>query len=663
MLFLRACMLWALVSGNIVGAAFLFRRWFPKESPWLGFVVPEVMFILLCTFVEHQVALTGLWLLFFVSSLASVWVIVKSRDLWRVMRLPSVIFISLFAFTLLLRYLRPSIPHVRDGIPDLSLVSAFLMGQTLPVDSTWIPPVKLEHYYFLDHYAASLVIRVFSLDVGTGFNICAALLSTYIYFFIAGAAWLIGRGRMRVVLLTLFLTICAGTGATGYMWLTVTKDLDPEDVSNLYTRLEDPDVHLLLWKFLTPIGDYDRHELMVPGFWSWMGCFHSASAGQMLICFCLFSLIEMVRCKSTIWPWICMAVNPLLMLTCCSWGLPLSGLFFLAGLLSCWRRGIAPGDWRVVVLVAVAAGVCLAPMLNYFLMWASPGIDWNSQFHTQVAEFIVLWWPLYLPWLVLFFAWKRLGPAVHISMLLTPIGFTLVELFNVGQRYDMTGKLWGMIFGAGWIVFVPALIIQRGWIYRVVLAALIAGSTLSLFFWLNQEWSRTNPIDIGHLDGYGPLRWDDRKAKILEAVSQLKHQTIIAGKSSWAYCECPALGHFTLNPVYVTYSTIADCGFYTNGLGEGWKREVPVNNLYDGKCANPLLYLRQRDIAALVIYPDDNVSDENVEKLKKALEPYYSYEDYRDGDPLTPPNAGIFIYHPGLTDFPAAALTPAIPYP
>lgn len=656
-------MLWALVSVNIVGAAFLFRRWFPRESPWLGFIVPEIVFVLVCLFIEHLVALTLLWPLYLFTSLAAVWMIVHSRGLWRVMRLPSITFASLFAFTLLLRFLRPSIPDVRDGVPDLSLISAFLMGQPLPVDSTWIPPVKLVHYYFLEHYAASLVIRLFSVDIGTGFNICSALLSAYIYFFIAGAAWVVGRGRLVVMLLTLFLTICAGTGATGYLALTV-DNLRPQQVADLYIRLQDPDVHIALWKYLTPIADpYSRHELMVPGYWGWTGCFHSASAGQLLICLCLFSLLEMTRRRSTIWPWVCMAWNPLLMLTCCSWGMPLSGLFFLAGIYSCWRRKIGPSDWRLAVLLSVAGGICLVPMLTYMLMWASPPVAWATGVHTQLAEFFVQWWPLYLPWLVLIFAWKRLGPAVRISLVLTPLAFAFVETINVGQRYDMTGKLWGMIFGAGWIVFVPALIMQRGWMYRAVLALLIVGSSLSLFFWGKNYWEMTNRDDIGHLDGYGPLRWDIRKAKILEALSQMKGQTIIPGKSSWSFCESTALAHFTQNRAYVTYSVITDFGFYTNGLGEGYKREVPVNDLYDGKCANPLVYLRQRNIAALVIYPDDDISDENVAKLKAALAPYYSYEDYRDGDPLTPPNAGVFIYRPSVAGLPEQALTPALPYP
>jgi len=377
-----------------------------------------------------------------------------------------------------------------------------------------------------------------------------------------------------------------------------------------------------------------------------------------LICLSIFSLVEMIRRKATAWSWICMAVVPLLMLTCCSWGVPLSGIFFLAGLFVCWRRKIIPSDWRLAVGVPLAAAVCLAPMLTYMFLWATPGIEFNTQFHTQIVGFLVQWWPVYLPWLALLFVWKQLHPAVRISLIVTPLAFAAVEIFNVGQRYDMTGKLWGMIFGAGWILFIPALMMQRALVFRVILAALVLEGILSFGYWMDYYWKTIEPKDIAHLEGYGPLRWDIRKAKILEAMSQMKYQTVLPGKSSWSFCESPALAHFTLNRVYVTFSVIADDGFYTNGLGEAWKREVPVNDLYEGKCPNPLLYLRQRNIAALVIYPDDDIPDAIVQKLKQQLAPYYTYEDYRDGDPLTPPSAGIFIYHPELVNFPASVLTP-----
>ncbi len=66
----------------------------------------------------------------------------------------------------------------------------------------------------------------------------------------------------------------------------------------------------------------------------------------------------------------------------------------------------------------------------------------------------------------------------------------------------------------------------------------------------------------------------------------------------------------------------------------------------------PLLYLRQRNIAAVVIWPDDDIKDDVLAKLKQQLAPLYQYEDLRDLDNHDPPNCGIFLYHSNLTDLP-----------
>jgi hypothetical protein len=53
MLLLRAALLELLVCYHVIGAAVLFRRLFPRESPWLAFVVPTLLVMCVCNFVEH----------------------------------------------------------------------------------------------------------------------------------------------------------------------------------------------------------------------------------------------------------------------------------------------------------------------------------------------------------------------------------------------------------------------------------------------------------------------------------------------------------------------------------------------------------------------------------------------------------------------------------
>ena len=60
MLILKALLLGSIVAVHVVGAAFVFRRIFPRDSRWLAFVLPELLFVLLCNFGEHLVPLTYL---------------------------------------------------------------------------------------------------------------------------------------------------------------------------------------------------------------------------------------------------------------------------------------------------------------------------------------------------------------------------------------------------------------------------------------------------------------------------------------------------------------------------------------------------------------------------------------------------------------------------
>ena len=45
--FIQALYLWTFVSALAIGGALVFRRFFPDESPWFGFLVPPLGVVLL----------------------------------------------------------------------------------------------------------------------------------------------------------------------------------------------------------------------------------------------------------------------------------------------------------------------------------------------------------------------------------------------------------------------------------------------------------------------------------------------------------------------------------------------------------------------------------------------------------------------------------------
>lgn len=632
-----------------MGGAVLFRRFFPRESPWFGFVVPALTLVLVLNFMEHLVAIPSLrWLLPF-TTLGFLWLIISPQTKWRGLRLPTGIFLASFAFTLFLRFLTPDIAQVRDGIYDLQFISSFSMGQSLPPESTWIPPLKLIYYYSFGHYGSSVLIRLFGLDIGTGFNVSAALVSAWIYFLSAAIAWQISRGKRWITILAPVLVACAANGSTGYLWLAI-KDLDPEDTATLVSRMEDPQAHAFLFHYLTPVSyAYDRRELLVPGWWSWMGIFHSTSLGQFITLIATLSITEIVRPKRSNWPWICCVASVPLMLVSSTWGFPFATVLVFTALAWCWYQKRLPRQPRSVILGLGFVAVCLTPMLLYYLTSSVPphGLPEPSE-HTQFVEFLVQWWPIYLPGLALLFTWRTIHPAIGIVLIVAPLALLGVEYYTVGARFDMTGKIWGFIFCAAWATFIPSVATRRSWPFRLLFGLLIINSTLSLCFWTGYYWRTINWTDIGQMEGKGDLRYDTAKARILNALVPFKDQVIITGKSGWSFCASARVANFSGNRDYITWSFNCDYDMFRNGVGEGWRREKVLNEFYAGKNPNAFLYLRQRNIPAVIIWPDDDIKDDVLAKLKQQLAPAYQYEDLRDLDKLDTPNCGIFLYHPNL---------------
>jgi hypothetical protein len=644
----RFCLLWSLVSLHVVGGAVLFRRLFPRESPWFGFVVPALTLVLVMNFIEHQVAIPSLRWLLPLTTLGCLWLILSPKTKWKRLRLPAIIFLASFAFTLFLRFLKPDISGVRDGIYDLQFVSSFCMGQTLPVDSTWIPPIKLIFYYAFGHYGSSVLIRLFGFDLGTGFNVSAALVAAWIYFLTAAVAWQIGRRKLWITILAPILVACAATGSTGYLWLAL-KDISPEDSATLYSRMDSNQVLSALFHYLTPVYMYDRHELLVPGWWSWMGIFHSTSLGQFITLVATLAITEIVRPRRSDWPWVCCAASVPLMLVSSAWGFPFAALLVFTALGWCWYKKRMPRNPRGVILGLGLVAACLTPMLLYYLTSSMPphGALEPDQ-HTQVAEFIVQWWPIYLPWLGLLLVCRKVHPAVGVLLFVVPLAFLGVEFYNVGARFDMTGKIWGFIFCSAWAVFIPAIATSRFWTFRLLFGLIVINSALSFCFWTGYYWRTIKWDDLGEMEGKGDLRWDNSRARILNALLPLKDQIITTGMSSWSFCPSARIANFSGNRDYITWSFNCDYDMFRNGVGEGVRREVELNNFYAGKDPDPLLFLRRHNIAAVVIWPDDNITDDVVAKLKQQLAPSYLYEDLRDMDNHDPPNCGIFLYHPNL---------------
>ena len=109
--------------------------------------------------------------------------------------------------------------------------------------------------------------------------------------------------------------------------------------------------------------------------------------------------------------------------------------------------------------------------------------------------------------------------------------------------------------------------------------------------------------DFGWLDGRGTFRTDEQKARIVASLTRLDGQIVIPGLTDADDQSGGLLAPFSHTRTYATWSFVSDVIFYSNGTGEAGRRRVGVASLYAGKLADPLTFLRQGNIAALVIFP------------------------------------------------------------
>jgi hypothetical protein len=640
MLLVHDLILWLLVSLHVVGGAALFRRLCPEESPWLGFLLPALALVLLLNFVEHMLALPELlWLL-------PLTVAVCARSIfwpgcaWDGLRLPTAVFLVAFAFNFALRCLHPEIP-TNDSMADMNRVLEFTYGDKLPPTDNWLPPFDHRWYYTLQHYGASVVKRLFGLDIGTAYNTSLALLNALIAFAGAGVAFLAAGRRAWVALVMLPVIETGFTGAMPLLILTM-KDADFGYAVDLDSgwRQHDPNA---IFQLLA----HEPHQALVlepPGDWVWNTQYHANLSGFLLLFLGAFAALEVLGERRINWPWVCLLLVPLLSMLAAAWYLLLCG--FLCGgtlvLALILRR--RPQNWRFVLGATALAIVLMWPALTAFATWPDgQPVGWTqADSRTPFWIFVFQWWPIYIPWIVLCFLWRRVGAGVRWLHAAVALMFIGVELVTVGGwRWDTVEKMWGGLFGLGLVALAPPLMVMRHFAARGVVALIFAATLVSFAARVGRarQWIDWDQGFL-RLDGASYLRDDPQKARMLQVMGQLHGRTILAGVCDWNYTPPVAFADFTSNRCYVAWFSTEEI----SGHGEEARFRTALNNqFYAGKMPQPLPFLHGNRIDAVIIAPEDKISDALLAQLKGSLAPDYEYIDCR-GDGAE--NAGVFLIRP-----------------
>jgi len=615
----------------MIGGAFAFRYFFPRESPWFGFF--------------HSVALPNLLPLSPVLAGLLVWLIAKPGYSKRELLLPSLVFLGAFAFTFGVRCLQPDIVYTSDGLADLNKINNYCQGDTLPPIDTWLPPYKYEWYYSLQHYAASIIKRLFDIKLGTSYNVTHALLSALTCVAGAAAAHRISGGKTWITLAVPFLIESAATGSSAYIQLTMH---DPnlwlaDNLAGGYDDLAHNNPSNPIWQWLAA-PHHERLELQVPGFWTWRDEYHANASGHFLTLLAVFVISELASLQKAVWPWIMAVLIPFIAVVASTWAYPITGLLCAGGIVIALVSGRRPASLGLTGLLIFSGLMLLWPACHD--VTSSPVVPdilrTKPEERAPLIEFLIQWWPVLLLWIYGCCLYRRLSPTIRWVLVVLPVMLIAVECISVEGRYNTVEKMWGYTYGVGLIALFPVVASRASIPCRALTLILLLSGLISLSGWLRNanEWMPWGEWSDAEFDLQGThyITVDDQKKRMLQVLARMKHATFLTGKCvAFNYYESPALAVFTENRSYATWTYFESVANYPEVAKY---REKQNNDFYSGAMLNQLKFLQSNNITGVIIWPDDNIPNDYLEALTKELDPSYEYIDCRgDGDK----NAGVFL--------------------
>jgi hypothetical protein len=651
MLILQALLLWLIVSALMVGGAMLFHRFFPDESPWFGFLVPPLALVILLNFIEHLIALPSLLILLPVLLGGTVWMAVAGKFFKPPLILPTAVFLASFAFTFAVRCLQPDISYTSDGISDLNMINNFLQGQTLPPPDTWMPPLRFEWYYDLQHYAGSVVDRLLNVSIGHADNVSDALLNAMVCVVAAAAAHRLSGERLFATLALPVLIVSAATGSAAYLIL-ICHSTDLWLPADLGSGMVHPPDANPIWKWLAddlPAGlkgmspdDVLSHQtlrLQVPGFWTWRDEYHANAAGHFLTILSVLVVAELACARRTIWPWVLAAIMPLLAATASAWALPITTLLCWVMLPVAWILGRRPAALNAMLWTLFASVTLLWPAFyNVTSNPEVPGIKWIDPLdHVPLYEFLVQWWPIIVLWIGALCCWRSLSFGTRWFLAVVPLMLIGIEVVTIESRYNTIEKMWGYTWAVGLVGLFPIVASRAAPAFRIVTIVLCAWALVSLGAFVYNVCQGTWDGAAFHLEGSRYITIDDQKNRILEVVRPFKHATFLTGKCAFCYNEAPAIAVFTGNRSYIAWEWFEERANYAD---EATSREKLDNDFYSGAMTDRLGFLRSKQITGVIIWPADEISDGDLAKLRTELASDYDYVDCK-GDGAK--NAGVFL--------------------
>jgi Uncharacterized membrane protein (DUF2298) len=570
----------ATVLMHVAAAGALCARWFPVPALARSAAGLGALLILFC--VEHAIGLGRIGWLWPITSIAAAvylarrWRAGPGVD-WRG-ELP---FALSFLGALAWRCCFPDIDGHSEQLSDLAIVAAYSTGQTLPPTDVWLPDLKLDTYYGLQHYAAALLGRCMGLSSGFAVNLAHAVL----FGWSASLVWALGRvrgvPRALCVLPVLAVTV-GGSGIAPLSHFIVDRhaatraDLARAAEDSLWTSVRfagmfDAHVDTPLGRALFRVGAPDTgDDLPVENiaYLMFQGDYHAPLGGFVLLFVALLCIAWIDRSDDPAAPATGppdpaarLAVHLLLgatvpvTLAVNTWVFPLQAVLVGGWCAAAWlgRRAI---DGPAVAVGALAALVLLYPFLGPFTasgLRVSLGLVPMTQ-HTPVDRFVGLLWPAMLLCLLALLpggAGRGRVVAVLILALLAMSEIVFVDDHSTGRylRFNTVLKWWSWIYAGALAAAGTRALVRRGPVRWIAAAALLAVSSYAID--LAAILAFRDKPSFGRMDGDGWLVREPAHAHMLDWLKAAPRGIVVEGMDNGGgetYTPASAMALFSANP-------------------------------------------------------------------------------------------------------------------
>ena len=664
------CLTALLLLVNLAGLALLLRPWLPYYP--LAKVVGVLGFCLLWFFVEHIIGLGGLTWLWPVTSVVALAIIYRQRralmaGLWR----QELVFVLMFAGALFWKLSFPNIDSRAEQMSDLSFVTSYMSGMTLPPMDYWLPDHRLDFYYAFQQYGAALLGRILGLTPGYAMNLASVVLLSML----GSLAWFVaGRycaPRWPRVLLV-YAIMLGGTGIAPFTHFLLDQSKPGSDpaftaTNNIWANvrfaglfdaeLRDNEITRALFPKPSAAAksnpDLQARDLPLEtiGYLTFLGEYHAPQGGFLLLFLALACLVVLEAPKlaaaqvglpeDNAAPHMLQAVLaasvPLTLITN-AWVFPLQAALLLAWVIYRYARRTPP-SWPALLLGGFGTLALIYPFISQFAMQAlATPIRWVSPIdHTPLNQFIAIHWPA----LLLLGLGALQVRRQRISLLLVTLLAALLlgsELFYVddpmsGQfnRFNSTLKWWSWIYPAI-LLGLGSILLGAGRWWRgitVVLLLLVASFSIDMAAY----WFYADKSAMGKLTGNYWLTQDPVDKQILSWLTVAPQGVVLEGLGAeGAYAPTSAMALFASKPSAVGWPN-------HETLWRGNPSYINANAdqaraFYHGTLTNPLGWLDINQVRYIVWVRRDQEHDPTARlRIQKQIAGVYDWKPFwKNGD-------------------------------